>query len=90
VSAQGKGSACGLFAASNVSTKLPAARRLLQEAPTTTPDVPRPPRDFRELLLSLTGIDLRRCRRCGVGVVTRHLRDADLLARVSSPPPDTS
>jgi len=80
----------GLFSASNVSTKLTAARRLLQGAPTTTPDVTRPPRDFCDLLLALTGIDLRRCRRCGAGPVTRHPLDAVLLARVSTPPPDTS
>lgn len=80
----------GLFAASNVSTKLAAARRLLQGAPTATPEVPRPPRDFRDLLLALTGIDLRRCPRCGVGTMTRHPCNAGLLPRVTSPPPDTS
>jgi len=80
----------GLFAASNVSTKLAAARRLLQRAPTATPEVPRPPRDFRDLLLALTGIDLRRCPRCRVGTMTRHPCDAVLLARVTIPPPDTS
>jgi hypothetical protein len=80
----------GLFAASNVSTKLAAARRLLQSAPTSTPEVPRPPRDFRDLLLALTGIDLRRCPRCRVGAMTRHPCDAVLLARVTYPPPDTS
>ena len=80
----------GLFAASNVSTRLAAARRLLQQAPTTMPDVPRPPRDFRELLLALTGIDLRRCPRCGAEAMTRRPLDAGPLARASTPPPDTS
>jgi hypothetical protein len=76
----------GLFAASNVSTKLAAARRLLEAAMTTPTDVSRTPRDFRELLLTLTGIDVRRCPRCG-GMMTRGPLDPAVLA---NPPPDTS
>jgi hypothetical protein len=60
----------GLMAASNVSTKLAAARRLLAP-PTNEPATPRAPQDFRELLLALTGVDLRRCPRCG-RTMTRH------------------
>lgn len=58
------------MAASNVPTKLVAARRLL--VPTTAdPTTPRAPQDFRDLLLALTGVDLRRCPRCG-GTMTRY------------------
>ena len=60
----------GLMAASNVPTKLAAARRLL-DPPTAEPATPHAPQDFRELLLALTGVDLRRCPRCG-GTMTRH------------------
>jgi hypothetical protein len=80
----------GLFAASNVSTKLVAARRLLQEAATTPTDISRTPRDFRELLLALTGIDVRRCPRCDVGAMIRGPLDPAVLARAALPPPDTS
>jgi hypothetical protein len=59
----------GLMAASNVPTKLAAAHRLLGEP--IPVDEPRGPRDFCELLLALTGLDLRRCPRCG-GTRTRH------------------
>ena len=79
----------GLFAASNVSTKLPVARRLLEGATTTTEGAPRAPRDFRELLLALTGVDLRACPRCRVGRITRHALDPAALAPVPAPP-DTS
>jgi putative transposase/transposase-like zinc-binding protein len=80
----------GLFAASNVSTKLVAARRLLQGAATTPTDMSRTPRDFRELLLALTGIDVRRCPRCDVGAMIRGPLDPAVLARAALPPPDTS
>jgi len=60
----------GLMAASNVPTKLVAARRLLVP-PTAEPATPRAPRDFRDLLLALTGVDLRRCPRCD-GTMTRY------------------
>jgi hypothetical protein len=63
----------GLMAAGNVNTKLAAARRMLELTTPPVDDAPRlhPPTDFRELLLALTGIDLRRCPQCG-GSMTRH------------------
>jgi hypothetical protein len=87
----------GLMAASHVQTKLATARRLLEGTPLTAPklpDAPRSPRDFREILLALTGVDLRRCPRCLVGTMVRHSLDyAQDAARAEPeppPPPDTS
>jgi hypothetical protein len=79
----------GLMAAGNVSTRLVAARRLVEQPGTTgSNDVgARTPRDFREVLFALTGIDLRRCPRCGSFAVSRH----PLAPGESVPiPPDTS
>ena len=76
----------GLMAPGNVSTRLATARRLLEgtvESPNET-TTPQPPRSFCELLLALTGIDIRRCRLCG-GTVARHP-----LALLPPVPPDTS
>lgn len=70
----------GLFASGNVHTKLAAARTLLAETPHDSAPSPTPPqrpsdsrapRDFRELLLALTGIDLRHCARCGAFAIIR-------------------
>jgi hypothetical protein len=78
----------GLMAASNVPTRLAAARHLLdRDPPSVPPDVARTPADFRELLLSLTGIDLRRCPRCGELAMRRHPLP---VALVAPRPPDTS
>lgn len=66
----------GLMAASNVPTRLAAAKRLLGQAPPAE-DIPRAPRDFRELLLALTGLDLRRCPRCLLGTMAPHPLVAD-------------
>lgn len=52
----------GLYASSNVNTKLPAARACLDGGSATPP--PQPLAWF-ELLLSLTGRDPRLCPRCG-------------------------
>lgn len=78
----------GLMAAGNVNTRLPIARRLLaSEPPAVESDTTRAPRDFRELLLALTGLDLRRCPRCGAAELRRH----PLPAAATAPlPPDTS
>jgi hypothetical protein len=78
----------GLMAAGNVNTRLAIARRLLgREPPAVEPDTTRTPRDFRELLLALTGLDLRRCPRCGAAELRRH----PLPAAATAPlPPDTS
>ena len=78
----------GLMAASNVPTRLAAARRLLdRDPPSGPPDVTRTPADFRELLLALTGVDLRRCPRCGELAMRRHPLPVTLVAPT---PPDTS
>lgn len=78
----------GLMAASSVPTKLALARRLLERAPAPAVlEAPRGPADFREILLALTGIDLRRCPRCGELAMRRHPLPRDVLAPV---PPDTS
>jgi len=59
----------GLMAASNVSSRLEKARDLLEQTPT----IPAAPlHDFRDILLVLTGLDLRRCPRCLLGTVVRH------------------
>jgi putative transposase len=83
----------GLFAPSHVSTKLAAARRLLGEGSPVPPieKAPSAPRDVCELMLALTGIDLRRCKRCGGGPLLRY----PLAPLVADPPrqprpPDTS
>ncbi len=78
----------GLMAASNVPTRLAAARRLLdRDPPSVPPDAARIPADFRELLLALTGVDLRRCPCCGELAMRRHPLPLTLVAPT---PPDTS
>lgn len=83
----------GLFAASNVSTKLATARRLLTSA-ASAPKVHQgtpAPRDVCALLLALTGIDLSRCKRCGGGPLVRHaLTPSTIDARGPPRPLDTS
>jgi hypothetical protein len=63
----------GLMAPSHVRTKLATARRLLGDAP-PPPNPADPPttRDFRDVLLDITGVDLRRCPRCGLPAIRRH------------------
>ena len=76
------------MAPSNVTTRLAAARRILErDAAPAAPDVSRIPADFRELLLALTGVDLRRCPRCGELAMRRHPLARPLVAPT---PPDTS
>ncbi len=81
----------GLLAAGNVTTKLAVARRLLTATAAPVTEPLRTPSDFREVLLALTGVDLRRCPLCG-GTMTR--QPLPLLparaSTVSDPPPDTS
>ena len=65
----------GLWASSNVHTKLPIARqRLGGEAPTATPagGDAVPDADWRQLLAALTGIDLAVCPACGSRRLARH------------------
>jgi hypothetical protein len=62
----------GLMAASNVTTQLAVARRLLENTSLATErDATRAPRDFREILFALTGINLRQCPRCGAFAMRR-------------------
>jgi hypothetical protein len=75
----------GLFAAGNVATKLAAARRLLgSEGAAADARSTSTPRDFRQLLLALTGIDLRCCPRCGSMAVVR----CPLAVVPAAPPPE--
>jgi hypothetical protein len=77
----------GLMASGNLATKLAIARRLLGAPAPAESSSPSAPRDFCELLLALTGIDLRRCPRCG-GHMSRHPLDDS--TRPSIQPYDTS
>jgi len=58
----------GLMAASNATTRLEVARRLLKP---TQPPASAVPLDWRQLLQQLTGIDLFRCPVCGQRTMTR-------------------
>ncbi len=91
----------GLFAAGNVPTKLALARARLAATSPAPPDPPpadAAPRDFRELLLALTGVDLRHCARCGALALVRvPLEPPTVLGATTrpssastSPPPYTS
>jgi predicted Zn-ribbon and HTH transcriptional regulator len=78
----------GLMAASNVTTWLDVARRLLTRAPPPVDNgAARAPHDFRELLLALTGVDLRCCPRCGQLAMRREPLPLVILSPL---PPDTS
>jgi len=73
----------GLFAPSHIATKLATARALLTAASSAPAAAPTPPpRDFRELMLALTGLDLRPCRRCGSLAVLR----CPLAVALAAPP----
>lgn len=89
----------GLLAPGNVTTRLAVARRLLAGPadPPTSPALveiaaaaaaadPSPPPAWRDLFHRLTGIDLSRCRACGVGTIVAR----PLIALDPTPPPDTS
>jgi len=88
----------GLFAPGNVATKLATARQLLDgDTPANTAaatlESDHVPRDFRELLLALTGVELRRCSQCGAKAVVRlPLDQLPPLTGADGPPcpPDTS
>jgi hypothetical protein len=81
----------GLFAPGNVNSKLPLARLRLAEAGVVAPTrEARAPRDFRELLLALTGVDLRVCLCCGAPTVVRRPLELGVplpgLPRARAPP----
>jgi hypothetical protein len=84
----------GLFAPGKMADKLALARQLLAKAigETSAPTPPRSPRDFREILLALTGVDILHCATCRVGVLVRRHVDAGTLATLALArgPPDTS
>jgi len=83
----------GLMAASNRATKLAVARRLLGLSTPTPSNPADAPHDFREVLLALTGTDLRRCPRCGGPMIRLPLPRPDAADAASSAcpePPDTS
>jgi hypothetical protein len=94
----------GLFAPSNVDTKLAAARQLLEgepppasaESASATPTTLEPTgasHDFRDDLRAATGRDLRRCSACGALAVVRHPlapRLPRLLPALPPRPPNTS
>jgi hypothetical protein len=73
----------GLFAPGPASKKLALARsRLAAAGIHAPPRVANTPKGFRELLLAITGIDLRLCPRCGLGQLVRRALDPAL-----DPPP---
>ena len=80
----------GLFAAANVNTKLETARRCLLHVDDTTvteTPIPEAPPSWRDLLLTLTGIDLLVCPVCNSRSMERRPLDD---RTTSSRPPDTS
>lgn len=79
----------GLFAPGPASKKLALARTRLGEAGIKAPARDGgAPKDFRELLLAITGVDIRLCPRCGLGLLVRRAIDpvADLLPLARAPP----
>jgi hypothetical protein len=82
----------GLFAPGAAAEKLAVARTRLTELGVATVATPsprdgRPPKDFRELLLAITGVDIRRCPRCGVGLLLRRPLDPLELEPLARGPP---
>ena len=79
----------GLFASSNVKTKLETAKRILEPPPTDDQvrkeDEAPEPYDWREHLRQLTGIDPSVCPICGKGPMFRIPLDAVAAAEL---PPD--
>lgn len=83
----------GLMAPSHVTTKLSLARRLLGNLPATAPEAvraPSSPRALHEIVRALTGVDLQRCPRCGVGTLIRTTFQPGGLALPGPVPQDTS
>ena len=92
----------GLMAPANATTKLEIARRLLEAEDPAIPraiaatvaillathPTPSPAKeDWRARLLRLTGIDVTRCKACGIGTMVPWLRTT---RRPGKPPDDTS
>lgn len=80
----------GLVSAGNVNTKLETARRCLEAVDDTTvtqTPIPEKPPSWRDLLLTLTGVDLLVCPACGGRSIERRPLDD---STTNSRPPDTS
>lgn len=81
----------GLLASGNVNKRLPRARAAIAGPPAP---MPHRPRDWKAILLALTGLDAARCPRCGGTLVQRPLpRAAAPLAHAPARTPagaDTS
>jgi hypothetical protein len=78
----------GLHASSNATTKLAAARQLIESAKTPEPVVtPTAPKTWRDRLLETTGIDASICPHCGKAAVIRQPlpTPAERSARTSIP-----
>ena len=84
----------GLFAPGKATEKLELARTRLAEAGVVSPlPLAKSPADFREVLLALTGVDIKHCPRCGVGAPVRRPLDprtTSPIAPHSRAPPTTS
>ena len=79
----------GLFAPGPASKKLELARTRLAEAGVTAPPhEANAPKGFHELLLAITGVDIRLCARCGLGRLVRRALDplVDLPPLARGPP----
>ena len=69
----------GLMAPKNVNTRLDLAKKLINQTrggdadqtKDTTPDEPAAPKHWRQILMELTGIDLRTCPKCKNGRLVR-------------------
>lgn len=75
----------GLMAPKNVNTKLAVARKILMQThcpqePATEKDRRSTPKTWREILLELTGIDMRTCPQCKRGrLVRRPLSNGEVM-----------
>jgi len=79
----------GLFAPGPASKKLALARTRLADVGITAPARDgNAPKDFRELLLAITGVDIRLCPRCRLGLLVRRAIDPalDLPPLARGPP----
>ena len=85
----------GLMAPKNVNTRLALAKKLINQArgedadqtKDTTPDEPAAPKHWRQILMELTGIDLRTCPKCKKGsLIRKPLPKGDIMLCYGSAP----
>ena len=82
----------GLMAPKNVNTRLAAARKILMQThrpqePATEKDRRSTPKTWREILMDLTGIDMRTCPQCKQGrLVRRSLTNGEVMLCYGSAP----